>query len=216
MNYQQIAADIVRIAHHLYERRMLFAADGNISALLPDGTVLITPSGCHKGFITVDDLCRMTMDGEVLQGKPSSETPMHLDVYKHCPTARAVIHAHPPHAIAWSIARPEARELPADCMSEVILAIGGIPVAPFAMPGSEAMGERLRPFLPESRAIILARHGAIAWGETLWNAYMGMERLENAAEIVCKAEAMGGVTPLPAATVQKLKELRAEIGNRSL
>lgn len=216
MNHQHIAADIVRIAHHLYERRMLYAGDGNISALLPDGTVLITPSGRHKGFITVDDLCRMNQEGETLQGKPSSESSMHLDVYKHCPTARAVIHAHPPHAIAWSIARPDSRELPADCMSEVILAIGGIPVAPFAMPGTKEMGERLRPLLPESRAIILARHGAISWGETLWDAFMGMERLESAAEIICKAESMGGVTSLPAATVRQLRELRTKIGPRSL
>jgi L-fuculose-phosphate aldolase len=55
---------------------------------------------------------------------------MHLTVYQNCPEARAVVHAHPPHAIAWSIARPDLQYLPADSISELILAVGDIPFVP--------------------------------------------------------------------------------------
>src|SRR5581483_2454180 len=122
---------------------------------------------------------------------------MHLEVYRSCPKAKAVVHAHPPTAIAWTIAHPEMKMLPSDCMSELILAVGDLPVVPYARPGTLNMGEVLRPYLPGSRVMILARHGALSWGEDLDEAYNGMERLEHTALILKSAWELGGLTALP-------------------
>ena len=119
---------------------------------------------------------------------------MHLAVYRSCPEARAVVHAHPPTAIAWSLARPGLDFLPSDALPEVILAAGSIPFVPYARPGTAAMGEVLAPFLPENRLMVLARHGALAWGGTLEEAHNGMERLEHACQILKAAGELGGAT----------------------
>lgn len=195
---------------------MLAAADGNLSVRLEDGTILITPSGVSKSEIEEKDLALVTLDNEILKGNPSSERLMHLEVYKQCPQAKAVVHAHPPTAIAWSVARPDLKQLPDRCLSEVILAAGRIPFVPYARPGTLDMGVVLREFLPECRAMILSRHGALTWGESLKEAYFGMERVEHSAEILWRAAQLGELSELPEDEVQALYELRKKIGEKLL
>ena len=141
---------------------------------------------------------------------------MHLAVYNKSETAQAVIHAHPPHAIAWSVAYPDMKELPNTCLSEVILAAGSIPVVPYARPGTGHMGVALELFLPHYKMMILSRHGGLSWGEDMLEAFLGMERLEHSAEILYKAATLKELTHLPEDEVVALKEIRKTIGNRTL
>ena len=128
------------------------------------------------------------------------------------PEAKAIVHAHPPTAIAWSLARPDLEELPSDGLPEVILAAGRIPIVPMALPGTEAMGSNLLPFLPAHRLLILARHGGLCWGTHLEEAVGGMERLEQVATILWKAETLGGAKPMSTEELQELRSLRAKLG----
>lgn len=207
---------ITEIGRRLHQRGWLAAADGNISVRLHDEEILMTPTGVHKGYLKETDICRLTLDNRVLFGKPSGERLMHLAVYQTCPQAIAVVHAHPPVSTAWSIARPDLTELPAECLSEVILAAGRIPIVPYAQPGTQQMGENLKPFLPDCRLMILARHGALAWGESLDEAYNGIERLEHAAVTLGHAQVLGGLTTLPADEVARLREMRTRMSGRTL
>lgn len=207
---------IVRFCELLHKKNMLAAADGNVSYRVSDREILITPSGVPKAFIHPDDIAVIDLANNIVKGRPSGERLMHLEVYKKCPDARAVVHAHPPTAIAWTVAHPEDKELPSECLSEVILAAGRIPIVPYARPGSLDMGTQLLPFLPECRAMILSRHGALCWGESLREAYCGMERLEHSADILMRAQAMGGLTKLPPEEVRELRRMRAEMGSRLL
>jgi L-fuculose-phosphate aldolase len=142
---------------------------------------------------------------------------MHLEVYRQRPEAQCVVHAHPPTAIAWSIAHPTLTELPSDCLSEIILAVGRIPIVPYARPGSPEMGTALLPELQSAqRVMILSRHGALSWGETMEEAYGGMERIEHSAQILKLAHELGGITPLPSKEVKILREMRLKMGGRSL
>ncbi|MBC7370807.1 MAG: class II aldolase/adducin family protein [Bdellovibrionaceae bacterium] len=216
MTIDQISLQIVEVARRLHARNMLAAADGNISYRISDAEILITPSGIAKGFMRPEEMAVITLDNKILSGKPSSERLMHLAIYKKCPEAKAVIHAHPPTAIAWSIARPELTELPSECLSEVILATGSIPFIPYARPGTLDMGTQLERFLPKHRAMILSRHGAIAWGPDMDEAYRGMERIEHSALILAKAVQLGGITNLPADEVRALKQMRHEMGDTLL
>lgn len=206
---------ILDVCHRLHVRGWLAACDGNVS--VRDGSrVLITPSARHKGFLIPSDLAEVTVDNKTLSGKPSSERLMHLAIYRQCPKAVAVVHAHPPTAIAWSIAYPQLRELPSRCISEVILAVGAIPIVPYARPGTEEMGNVMADVLPHYRAMILARHGAVAWGESLEEAYMGIERIEHSAQILMHAQTMGGLTELPDDEVRYLQGLRAQMDGKIL
>lgn len=216
MTKQQISEFIVEVARRLHARNMLAAADGNISFRLSDDEILITPSGISKAFMQPEDMAIITLDNRILQGKPSGERLMHLEVYKNCPEAKAVVHAHPPTAVAWSIARPDLKELPSESLSEVILACGSIPFIPYARPGSLDMGTVLTPYLPHQRAFILSRHGALTWGEDLDEAWRGMERIEHSAEMLWKAQTLGGLTSLPAEELSALRTMRTQIGPRLL
>lgn len=215
VNYK-VSSQIIRAAELLHQKNMLAGADGNISVRLSDHEILITPSGVAKAFLETRDLAVIQLDGSILKGNPSSERLMHLQVYQSCPEAKAVVHAHPPTAIAWSIARPDWRELPADCLSEVILACGQIPFVPYARPGTAQMAERIQSYLPENRAMILSRHGALTWGESLEEALRGMERIEHTSQILASAQKLGGWTSLPSDEVEFLRETRQKIGNRLL
>ncbi len=212
----KLLASICDVGRRLHDRNLLAAADGNVSALLDDGRIAITPSGVAKARLQPGDLAYLSRDGRIVAGRPSTERLMHLAVYRLCPEARAVVHAHPPTAIAWSLARPDLACLPSEALPEVILAAGTIPFVPYARPGTAAMGEVLAPFLPAHRLLVLSRHGALAWGETLEEAYNGIERLEHACQILKAAQELGGAKPLPEAEVEALRQARAQGGRRLL
>lgn len=213
---QHIKEQMVQFCKQLHQKNMLAAADGNVSFRITDEEILITPSGLPKAFITTDDIATVTLDNKIISGNPSGERLMHLEVYKKSPKARAVVHAHPPSAIAWSVAYPEYTELPSECLSEVILATGRIPIVPYARPGTLDMGTHLHPYLPMYRALILSRHGALCWGETLQEAYFGMERVEHSADILMRAKSLGQLTYLPPEEVEKLREMRTQMGEKLL
>ena len=178
MDEPGILKAIVEACRRLHARNLLAAADGNISYRFPFNRIAITPTGVNKMNLRVEDMASMQLNGLVIKGKPSSERLMHLAVYRACPDAMCVVHAHPPTAIAWSLARPELTFLPDEALPEVILAAGRIPIVPYARPGTADMGEALASYLPQYRLMILARHGALCWGETIEDAYNGIERLE--------------------------------------
>jgi L-fuculose-phosphate aldolase len=200
----------------LHASGLLAASDGNLSVRLPDGRIAMTPSGVPKVQVRLEDLAYLAADGTILSGRPSSERAMHLAIYRAVPEAQAIVHAHPPTAIAWSLARPELSELPSDGLPEVILAAGRIPIVPMALPGTEAMGTNLLPFLPTHRLMILARHGGLCWGEHMNEAAGGMERLEQVAEILWKAETLGGAKPLSSSELEGLRALRAKLGPKTI
>ena len=201
---------------HLHARGLLAAADGNVSVRLPDDTVLLTPAGVNTARLPPGSLARVTLDGRILEGRPSTERAMHLAVYRASADARVVVHAHPPTAIAWTLARPGLTELPTDTLPELLLAAGRVPIVPYARPGTEEMGTVLLPFLPSHRLLLLSRHGALAWGESMEEAVNGIERVEHSALILKAAEELGGSTPLPPLELEALRALRTRIGPRLL
>jgi L-fuculose-phosphate aldolase len=205
---------ICDICARLHARNLLAAGDGNVSALLEDGRIAITPSGVAKARLKPSDMAFLSPEGAVLTGRPSTEQFMHLAIYRACPEARCVVHAHPPTAVAWTVARPELHELPSEGLPELILAAGRIPVVPYARPGSEGMGTALGPFLPEHRLLLLARHGAVCWGEDLEEAYLGMERLEHVAQILKAAVELGGISAMNVLELDALRQARKQTGPR--
>ncbi len=212
MRLETLLDEAIEACRSLHAQGLLAAADGNVSVRMDDGRVAITPRGVAKASLRREDFAFLDLDGTILDGIPSSERLMHLAVYRACPEARAIVHAHPVTAIAWSLANPGAEELPSDALPEVILAAGRIPLVPMATPGTEEMGSNLAPFLPAHRLMILARHGGLAWGESVREASGGIERLEQVAKILLAAESFGGAKPLAESEVEELRALRAKLG----
>jgi L-fuculose-phosphate aldolase len=208
MRRAAIAGEIVAICHRLYDRGLIAGQDGNVSALLPNGRVLVTPAGLSKVDVTADDLVELWLDGEpVGHGRrASSEVGMHLRVYRERPDVRAVVHAHPPVATAFGTA---GRDFMDAVLPEVIFHLGTVPLVPFAMPGTPALENAMAPFLAGHDAFLLGSHGATTVGPTLLLAHQRMESLEHAARILLAVEAIGTATPLSAADVAGLRDARA-------
>lgn len=208
----ELEREVVRVCRALHSRGFVANHEGNVTALTPDGRILATPTAMSKGDIREADLLLLDRHGRRIQGhrKPFSEVAMHLAVYRARPDARAVVHAHPPHATAFAaVGRPvEAPFLP-----EFVVSIGGrVPLAPFALPGSEALNQALAPFLDEFDVVLLANHGVLAWGPDLTTALLRVEHCEEAAHVLILSERLGPPRPIPEPLHAQLLDARTRAG----
>ena len=208
MTFQEEREAVCRVGKLLYDRGYVAANDGNISVRVGEGRLLITPSGVSKGRMTPDMLLVTDLDGTVIEGNrhPSSEGKMHLEVYRGRPDVNAVVHAHPPVSTAFAVCR---RGLETPYLSELVAGLGQVPCTPsFAMLSTEEVPQSVRPYLVDHNALLLANHGALAWGGDLWEAFDRLETVEHTAKIVLNAQLLGGGIPLTEEEVVRLQGLR--------
>ncbi len=201
---------ICEIGKLLYERGHVVAFDGNVSIRLDDNTVLATPTMTSKGRMTEEGLALTDINGKPLSDKrASSELAMHLLIYKMRPDIRAVCHAHSPHATAFSAA---GLAIDKPILSEVILTLGCVPLTDYGTPSTDELTEAMKPFVPHHNALLMANHGAVAYGEHLWQAFDRLETLEHTAKIAILAKTLGGAIDLPADAIEKLIQIREKAG----
>ena len=209
MSEAELREAVVECGRICYERRLVTSNDGNMSVRLDDGRALITAAGVCKGRMTATDLVLIDLEGKVLHAdggmRPSSEMPMHLEVYRNRPSARAVIHAHPVCATALTVA---GLEFPDDVLPESILALGEVPVTAYATPSSEEDAEAIRPLIRDHAAILLRQHGTLTVGADLEEALLRLERVEHVAEVFWRAQMLGKVNRLTPAARELLAGIR--------
>ncbi len=217
MTEHELRREMVRVGRLMWERGFVAATDGNLSARMGADRLLVTSSGVSKGFLSDEDLIIIRADGEPVSSHrgrgshPSTEIAMHLEVYRQRPDVNAVIHAHPPLATAFSIA---GVSLARCVIPEVIVTMGAIPTAEYATPGTAEVPASIRQAISEYDAMILAHHGSLTVGETLWEAYLRLEKVEHTAQITLAAHQLGRVNTLSPQAVEKLAEKRRELLQR--
>ncbi len=210
MDESQARKLIVEIGKLLYDRNYVVAYDGNVSIRLDGNTVLATPTMTSKGRMTEDCLALTDIDGKPLNDKKaSSELAMHLLIYKMRPDINAVCHAHPPYGTAFAVA---GLAIDKPILSEVVLTLGCVPLTEYGTPSTNELTEAMKPFVPHHNALLMANHGAVAYGEDIWQAYDRLETLEHTAKIATLAKALGGANELPADSISKLVEIREKAG----
>lgn len=185
------AAEIIcEIGKRLYEKGLVVSHDGNISARLDDGLIIVTPTLTNKGRMKETDMVIVDLAGNVIKGsaKPSSELKMHLEVYKRRADIRGVVHAHPVYACVFAVL---GRAVDMKYMPEAIKTLGSIPVAKYAEPGTQGIPDSIAPFVQDHNGALLANHGAITWAKDLEWAYNLMEQLEFYCQVSYLAEKMG-------------------------
>ena len=306
-----LCREIVEIGRRMYDRFLVAANDGNISVRLDDKTVLITPTGVSKGFMSPEDILKVRLGGldektirqmvrrvvyrtlgmapalrpfDSAQGRrgsgrgsqpviarslvtetdvravpvggqlsvphralitplarqvalergvslekapgllaqgqkaeasletqaagegrrPSSETPMHLAIYRARADVGAVVHTHAPTATAFAL---NGVRLDEPLLPEVLVGLGPVALVPYARAGTEELPRAMAPYLVNHDAFLLANHGAVTVGRTLEEAYFQMERLELFARIRLAALKLGPTRPLPPEEVTQLTAL---------
>lgn len=205
---------IVETGRLCYAQGLMPANNGNISVRMGEDRLLITPSTLCKGRLEPDDLLVIDLTGQILkadsrrQRRVSSETPMHLEAYRQRPDIRAVIHAHPAHATALTVAEIP---FPQDVLPELLEGLGPVPVTGFATPSTSENAEAIRAFIAAHDAILIRNHGALTVGRDLEEALIHLERVEHVARVMVLAQTLGHVSHLPAEIVEKLQDLRQQM-----
>lgn len=187
---------IVDLSHRLHRAGLLVGLDGNLSARVEGGAILCTRAGCHKGMLTEDDLVVVDAEGRWLRGfgQPTSELAVHRACYAERPDVTAIIHSHPPAAIAASVA---GLDLDRPLLPEVVLGLGTVPTIAYQRTGTTSLAEAVRPAARVRNALLLERHGVVALGRDLVEAFCHTETVEQVARVVLDAGRHGQVTALP-------------------
>ncbi len=202
----RIKEEMCLVGKLLYDRGYVVSNDGNISVRVAENEVLITPSGVSKGRMTTDMMVRTDLEGNVLEGNryPSSESKMHLRVFCARPDVMGVVHAHPPISTTFAVAR---RPLTERYLAEMVIGLGEVPVTEFAMPSTDEVPDSIVPFIADHSALLLANHGALAWGPSLWAAFDRLEVVEQTAKIHLYVSQLGGGTEIDPQQAEQLRSM---------
>ncbi len=210
MDINTVKEQICDVCHKMWQLGWVAANDGNVSAKLEDGTILATPTGISKSFITPEKLILLNGKGEVLEAaegyRPSSELKMHLRCYDKRDDVFSVVHAHPPGATGFAVAH---RPMDMYNMIEDVAVIGSVPLTPYGTPSTSEVPDAIEPYLEEHDVMLLTNHGALAVGADVYTAFYRMESLELWAKITINAEILGGSKDIDRENIQKLIDLRS-------
>ncbi|CAN5233112.1 MAG: class II aldolase/adducin family protein [Pyrinomonadaceae bacterium] len=210
MDEQTARREIVRVGQLMYERGYVVSSDGNVSVRLDDGRIVATPTQTCKGRMTEDSLAVTDIEGKALNDrKASSELAMHVLIYRERPEVKSVCHAHPPHGSAFAVA---GLAIDQPILSEVILTLGCVPLAEYGTPSTDELTAAMLPLVKYHNALLMANHGAVAYGADVWQAFDRLETLEHTAKIAILSRALGGSRNLPPDAIEKLIHVREKAG----
>ena len=208
---RKLKEQICEIGRRLYDKGFAAANDGNISIRVDENAVLCTPTMICKGFMTPEDICAVDLEGNQISGtkKRTSEILLHLTIMKERPDVKAVVHCHPPHATAFSVA---GEPVPQCVIPEVEVFMGEVPMAPYETPGGQKFADSVLPFLKATNTIILNNHGTVSFGKDLQEAYWKTEILDAYCRILLLAKQLGPINYFSETQARELLDLKQKLG----
>ena len=206
---------LARFGRWLYRLGFVPGTAGNLSVRLGQDRILATPTGMSKALLKPSDMVLVDMDGRrVCESRNvTSEIGMHLAIYRQRDDVQAVVHAHPPISTGFASCGLALEE---PLCSEVVMALGSIPLAPYATTGTEDVARSIQTLMVDHDAVLLANHGVVTAADTLQNAFMRMETVEHYAHICLVARQLGCPRPLSEDHLQQLSLARARYQRNAL
>lgn len=205
----ELRQDMVLFGKLLHRLGFMPGTSGNLSIRLDRDRLLVTPTSVSKFLLTPEDMVTVDLDGRQLEGSRNvtSELSMHLAVYHHRDDVGAVVHSHPPVATAFACAGRGLEEM---LCQEAVMTLGVVPLAAYATTGTSEVAASLVPFLPFHDAVLMANHGAVAYGATLLQAFQKMETVEHLAQIALVAHQLGAPRILKQEEIDQLRDAKAK------
>lgn len=199
--------EMVRLGASFFQRGYATGSAGNLSLLLPDGTLLATPTGSCLGELQADKLSKVSLSGEWISGdKPSKEISFHRALYQNNPTCKAVVHLHCTYLTALSCLQGlDTANAIKPFTPYVVMRVGQVPVVPYYRPGDMRLAKDLGKLAPSYKAFLLANHGPVVTGESLREAANNTEEMEDAAKLIFTL----GNRPIRYLTDDEIAELRS-------
>ena len=184
------ADQLVMIMARIYRYGMTTTSGGNLSIKDDSGDIWITPSGIDKGNLTRADMIQVKPDGTLIgPHKPSVELPFHTQIYRTRPDLRAILHAHPPTLVAFSLARKIPNTALIPNASEVC---GKVSMAKYDVPGSAQLGQNIaEEFAKGYNTVLMENHGVVCGSKDLFSAFMSFETLDFCGRLEIDAAKLG-------------------------
>jgi len=167
----------------MVDSKLVSSTWGNVSAKVAnEQLIVITPSGIDYKNLKVNDLPVIDMEGNLIYGKyqPSSEKNLHITILKNRDNINGVMHTHSVYASAFSVIR---QPIPPIIEDMIQIAGGHISVAPYHLPGTQALADGVLTTLGASYGVLLANHGFVGVGRSIHEAYKVCLVVEKAAHI---------------------------------
>ena len=184
------ADQLVMFMERIYQNGLTTTSGGNLSIMDDNGDIWITPSGIDKGSLTRQDIMQVKPDGRIIGiHTPSVELPFHQHIYKIRPDIKAVLHAHPPACVAFSLVRkvPDVRVVP-----NAALVVGEVGIAGYEVPGSKDLGDRIaEQFEAGYNTVMMWNHGVVVGDKDMFGAFMIFETFEHCAKLQVDALRIG-------------------------
>ncbi len=202
-SFQQLRREVWEANQGVFRGGLVTMHAGNASGIdRRRGLVLIKPSGVDYDRIQPADLVVTDLAGRKVKGKwkPSVDLPHHLFLYQHRPEIGGIIHTHSNYATAFALL---GRSLPV-YLTAIADEFGTeVPCAPYVDNQGDHIGEAILRYMGQAPAILLAQHGAFAWGPTAREALKAAVMLEDVAKTCLLALLLGEPRPLPPEEVKK-------------
>ena len=198
--------EVARFMRRLYKQGLTTTSGGNISLRISDGLVAITPSATDKGEMKWCEVGLMNILGENLTPdlKPSIESAMHLAIYKRKPAVKAIVHAHPVCASAFTAMK---MEIETNLTAEACAILGTPVMVPYALMGTSELASNAADYIEKSDILLLENHGILTTGSSLLQAFDKIEVLENAARMTLIANLSRKKSPLTKSRILEIERI---------
>jgi L-fuculose-phosphate aldolase len=209
---------VLEAAQKMLEKGLVVGTAGNISLRLPPQgkrqLLAITPSAQYYDLLGADDIQVVDFNGQTVEGslRPSTETMLHIGIYRARKNVNAIIHTHSVFASAVAVA---GLNIPPILDDQVAFLGGSIKLARYAISGSPELAASVTTALEDRNAVLLSNHGAVGTGRTMRDAFTACELLEKTARIYLLALSTGTVNQLPPEAIEAYKALYHRLQNES-
>ena len=206
MELQIIKQNLIKYGKIAGEKNLTPGISGNLSARFED-KIMITTSGSSNSCLEDNELVLIDYNGNLIEGnnKPSSEKMLHVEYYRQRPDVNYIFHVHSPYLSTFAACNIALDE---PLMPENIFYFGQIPLAEYALPGSQELVENTAKYFRDFNVILMANHGVISAGKTAKEAYMNLELAESYAQVVLQSRILGGAKPLSEKAVEEILSLK--------
>lgn len=194
---EDLKLNVMNIAKKAQREGMCKHKSGNFSARDKEtGYVVITPTSVDREALVVPDMIVMDLNADVIENqtnlRPTSESLMHLKIYKTRPDVKAIAHTHSQFATTFAILK---RPIPAVVyeIANLNCSKARIPVAPYGRPGTPALANSVVDPVREADVFLLQGHGAVAVDkDNIDEAYLKVCYIEELAELYYHALVVNG------------------------
>lgn len=192
MLLEEMRQKVVDYGNQLISSGLTIGTAGNISMYDPEtGYMVISPSGIPYAKTTAEDVVVMDLQGNIVDSKrtPSSEHSLHAAFYLEKPDARAVVHAHSMYCTTLACA---GVDLKATHYAIADTGVATVPTVPYETYGTPELADEVRKCLRESdsKALLMANHGMVAYGDSLEKAFAIANTCEWCAQVQWRAMAI--------------------------